>query len=70
MIEEPAARPDEARLGEFMSHALDDLGAAVGAALVVIGDKLGLYKTMAAARLVPPHSRSAPVWPNAMFANG
>jgi len=32
-----------------MSHALDDLGAAVGAALVVIGDKLGLYKTMAAA---------------------
>ena len=49
MSGEPSAKPDEARLGEFMSRALDDLGAAVGAALVVIGDKLGLYKTMAAA---------------------
>jgi len=49
VIGELSTQADEARLGEFMSRALGDLGAAVGAALVVIGDKLGLYKTMAAA---------------------
>ena len=37
---------DEAKLGAFMNRALDDIGATFGAALVVIGDKLGLYKAM------------------------
>ena len=49
MTGEPGSSVDEARLEAFMGHALEDLGAAVGAALVVIGDKLGLYKTLAAA---------------------
>ncbi len=40
---------DEAALQKFMEKMLGDLGAAMGAALVVIGDKLGLYKGMAGA---------------------
>jgi SAM-dependent methyltransferase len=39
---------DEARLHEFLGKMVTDLGAAVSAALVLTGDKLGLYKTLAA----------------------
>jgi hypothetical protein len=39
-----AINPD--RLNEFVGKAISDLGATVGAALVVIGDKLGLFKAM------------------------
>ena len=45
---------DEARLGEFMGKIVGDLGAAVSAALVVIGDKLGLYKAMAGGGSLTP----------------
>jgi SAM-dependent methyltransferase len=38
---------DDAKLNEFMGRAVADMGAAMHAALVVIGDKLGLYKAMA-----------------------
>src|SRR5437762_5446929 len=38
---------DEARLNEFMGRAVGDIGAALSAALVVVGDKLGLYKALA-----------------------
>ena len=38
---------DEAKMNAFMAHALEDLGAAMNAGLVLIGDKLGLYKAMA-----------------------
>jgi SAM-dependent methyltransferase len=37
---------DEAKLGEFMGRFVGDLGAALSAALVVIGDRLGLYRAM------------------------
>lgn len=40
---------DEAKLNEFVHRALGDLGSALTASLVVIGDKLGLYRAMAAA---------------------
>ena len=40
---------DEGKLREFVGKAVGDMGAAMGAALVVIGDKLGLYKAMAGA---------------------
>ena len=40
---------DEGKLNEFVGKAVGDMGAAMGAALVVIGDKLGLYKAMAGA---------------------
>jgi SAM-dependent methyltransferase len=37
---------DEAKLNEFMGQAVVDMGAAMNAALVLIGDRLGLYKAM------------------------
>lgn len=38
---------DQQRLDQFMGKMVGDLGAAVSAALVVVGDKLGLYKSLA-----------------------
>jgi SAM-dependent methyltransferase len=38
---------DQAKLDEFMGRFVVDLGAAMSAALVVIGDRLGLYRAMA-----------------------
>jgi SAM-dependent methyltransferase len=40
---------DQAKLNQFMQRAVGDLGATFHAALIVIGDKLGLYKAMAEA---------------------
>lgn len=38
---------DEAKLGAFMGKAVTDFGSLASSALVIIGDKLGLYKAMA-----------------------
>jgi SAM-dependent methyltransferase len=38
---------DQARLDEFLGRFVGDMGAALSAALVVIGDRLGLYRAMA-----------------------
>src|SRR5262249_27856841 len=38
---------NEAKLHEFMGKALGDIGAGMSAVLVLIGDKLGLYKSLA-----------------------
>ncbi len=40
---------DADKLNEFLGKAVGDMGAAIAAVLVVIGDKLGLYKAMAGA---------------------
>ena len=40
---------DETKLNEFMGRAVNDMGAALNAALVLLGDELGLYKAMAGA---------------------
>ena len=40
-------RPDPAKLDAFMGKMLTDMGAAASAALILIGDKLGLYKALA-----------------------
>ena len=37
---------DEAKLNNFMGQAVMDMGAAINAALVLLGDRLGLYKAM------------------------
>jgi SAM-dependent methyltransferase len=39
---------DEADLHKFVNKMISDLGAAMSGALVVVGDKLGLYKDLAA----------------------
>ena len=38
---------DDVKLQAFVGQAVTELGATLGAALVVIGDRLGLYKAMA-----------------------
>jgi SAM-dependent methyltransferase len=43
---------DEGKIGEFVNRVVGELGATANSALVVIGDKLGLYRAM---------SESAPI---------
>jgi|SRR6187551_2046195 hypothetical protein len=38
---------DEERLNSFMGKMIGDVGAAMNASLMLIGDKLGLYKALA-----------------------
>lgn len=38
---------DEVRLNAFLGRALSDMGGAISATLVLIGDQLGLYKALA-----------------------
>jgi SAM-dependent methyltransferase len=45
---------DEAKLNEFLGRFVSDLGAALSAGLVVIGDKLGLYRAMGDGAAVTP----------------
>jgi 2-polyprenyl-3-methyl-5-hydroxy-6-metoxy-1,4-benzoquinol methylase len=40
---------NEAKLHEFVMKGVSEMGAALNAALIVVGDKLGLYKAMAGA---------------------
>ncbi len=70
---------DEKKLGEFMNKVVGDVGAAMSGALVVIGDRLGLYKAMAASGPVTPdelarRTETAPryvrEWLNAQAAGG
>jgi SAM-dependent methyltransferase len=42
-----ATEIDEAKLQAFMGQAVTDMGAIISAPLMVIGEKLGLYKAMA-----------------------
>ena len=39
--------PDQAKLDEFAGKVFNDMGAAATGAMVLIGDKLGLYKALA-----------------------
>ncbi len=45
---------DEAKLEQFMEQFVGDLGAAITAPLVLIGDKLGLYRAMADGQPLTP----------------
>jgi len=45
---------NEAKLQEFLGKVVTDVGSAMSAALVIIGDRLGLYRAMAAAGPVTP----------------
>jgi winged helix-turn-helix protein len=44
-----AAALDAAKLEQFVTRAVEEVGATVGAALVVMGDRLGLYRALAGA---------------------
>jgi 2-polyprenyl-3-methyl-5-hydroxy-6-metoxy-1,4-benzoquinol methylase len=45
---------DETKLEQFMGQFVGDLGAAITTPLVLIGDKLGLYKAMADSEPITP----------------
>ena len=45
---------DETRLNSFLGRMVGDMGATMSAALVIVGDKLGLYKAMAEAGPMDP----------------
>jgi 2-polyprenyl-3-methyl-5-hydroxy-6-metoxy-1,4-benzoquinol methylase len=70
---------DEKKLGDLLGKVVGDVGAAMSAALVVIGDKLGLYKAMAEggpttpadlARRTGTTERYVREWLNAQAASG
>lgn len=74
-----AVQPDESKLHEFMMKAVGDMGAAMHAALIIVGDKLGLYKAMAGAGPMTPgelaektktNERYVREWLNANAASG
>jgi 2-polyprenyl-3-methyl-5-hydroxy-6-metoxy-1,4-benzoquinol methylase len=52
-VEQPGTI-DLAKLEQFVFRAVDEVGAALNAALVVIGDKLGLYRNLAGAGPMSP----------------
>jgi 2-polyprenyl-3-methyl-5-hydroxy-6-metoxy-1,4-benzoquinol methylase len=77
----PHAAPaiDIDKLHQFMGQAVGDMGAAMHAVLVLLGDRLGLYKAMADSKPVTPaelaqrtktHERYIREWLNANAASG
>ncbi len=56
----PAVQPlNEAKLHDFVMKAVGEMGAAMNAVLILIGDKLGLYKAMAGAGPITPAELAA-----------
>src|SRR5437763_8308312 len=78
-IEQPAETIDGAKLEAFVFRAVDEVGATLNTALVVMGDKLGLYKALAGAGPLTPTElakrtdtaeRYVREWLNAQAAGG
>lgn len=70
---------DEGKLHEFVMKAVGEMGAAMNAALILVGDKVGLYKGMAGAGPMTPaelaaktrtHERYVREWLAAQAAGG
>ena len=78
ILEEPAA-VDGQKLEQFVFRAVEEVGATLNAALVVMGDKLGLYRALAGAGGLTPvelarrtgvSERYVREWLNAQAAGG
>ena len=78
-IEETLVELDGEKLMQFVFRAVDEVGATLNAALVVIGDRLGLYRAMAGAGAISPAElaettgaaeRYVREWLNAQAAGG
>jgi SAM-dependent methyltransferase len=76
---EQSVEVDEKKLEQFVFRAVDEVGATLNAALVVMGDKLGLYRALAGSGAMTPEelARRASVseryvreWLNAQAAGG
>src|SRR3954470_13412323 len=77
-LEEPTAIDGE-KLEQFVFRAVEEVGATLNAALVVMGDKLGLYRALAGAGALTPtelarrtgvSERYVREWLNAQAAGG
>ncbi len=75
----PTQQIDQGRLEAFVGQAVGEIGATVSAALVVIGDRLGLYRALAGAGALTPaelaqrtgtSERYVREWLNAQAAGG
>src|SRR5580698_2295570 len=76
----PMQQPiDQAKLHDFVMKAVGEMGAAMNAALINVGDKLGLYKAMAGAgpmtsaelaAKTKTHERYVREWLSAQAAGG
>jgi 2-polyprenyl-3-methyl-5-hydroxy-6-metoxy-1,4-benzoquinol methylase len=75
----PASPVDEARLHELLGQAVVEFGATVNAALIVIGDRLGLFRELASdgpltstelASRTGLNERYVREWANAQAASG
>ena len=72
------ARLDEAKLNDLLMKVVGDLGAALSTSLVVLGDKLGLYRALAEAPATPAelaertgtHERYVREWLDNQAASG
>jgi 2-polyprenyl-3-methyl-5-hydroxy-6-metoxy-1,4-benzoquinol methylase len=76
---EPAVEVDGEKLMQFVFRAVDEVGATLNAALVVMGDKLGLYRALAQSGGLSPAELAARTdtaeryvreWLNAQAAGG
>ncbi|MCB0876188.1 MAG: SAM-dependent methyltransferase, partial [Solirubrobacterales bacterium] len=76
---EQSAELDPGKLEQFVFRAVDEVGATLNAALVVMGDKLGLYRALADAGPMTPvelarrsdvSERYVREWLNAQAAGG
>jgi 2-polyprenyl-3-methyl-5-hydroxy-6-metoxy-1,4-benzoquinol methylase len=73
------SQPNAATLEQFVFRAVDEVGATLNAALVVMGDRLGLYRALAGAGALTPgelasrtgtSERYVREWLNAQAAGG
>lgn len=60
-------KPDPERLNIFVGKLVGDLGAVTGAALILLGDRLGIYKAMADGKAVTPDDLSKKTNLNARY---
>src|SRR5262249_31660840 len=79
MSSQPGQSIDMDKLNAFMQRAVGDMGAAMHAVLITLGDRLGLFKAMADSNPVTPaelakrtgtHERYVREWLNANAASG
>lgn len=61
------AAPDPEKLNAFLGKLVGDLGAAASASLVLLGDRLGLYKAMADGHAVTPEELAEKTKLNARY---
>ena len=75
----PTVEVDQDKLQQFLGKAVGDMGAAMNTVLIVLGERLGLYKAMAGAGPLTPaelasrtgtHERYVREWLCAQAAGG